>query len=146
MVGFYGRERVTYRDLLYETVLASGGKCACSLAVNTYGNTENFVKEMNKTAKDLNLKKTHFKNPEGLYEKGQYSSTRDIGILLKEAIKDENFRSIFTTVTYASSKTIDHPKGKFISSTVLLKLKNYDIDGFKIIGGKSGTTPKASLC
>ena len=35
LAGFYGNEPVTYRDLLYGTMLPSGGECAISLAVNT---------------------------------------------------------------------------------------------------------------
>ena len=45
MAGFFGRELVTYKDLLYGTMLASGGEAANSLAVNISGNVGEFVKK-----------------------------------------------------------------------------------------------------
>lgn len=47
ITGFYGRESTTYRDLLYGTMLASGGEAANALAVNISGNVEDFVVLMN---------------------------------------------------------------------------------------------------
>lgn len=146
MAGFYGHEATTYRDLLYGTILASGGECAKTLAIRTMGSEEDFVKAMNQKAEDLGLKNTHFVNPEGLDREGQYSSAEDIGRLLAHALEDGDFYAIFTKKSFTSTKTLDHPKGNTMVSTVLSKLGGYQENGFQIIGGKSGTTKGAGYC
>ena len=146
MAGFYGNEPTTFEDLLYGTLLASAGECADSLAINVAGSKEKFVDLMNENAKNMGLNNTHFKNSEGMDENNHYSSAKDMAVLLKNSLKNEKFYKIFTTDKYTSTKTLDHPKGIEIESTVLGRLKDYDQDGFKIIGGKSGTTEKAGLC
>lgn len=146
MAGFYGNEQTTYRDLLYGTILASGGECANSLAVNVSGDVSTFVSLMNEKAKEIGLKNTTFKNPDGLDEKNHYSTAEDLSRLLKYSLNNANFRAIFTRETYTSKPTIDHSKGIVIKSTVLEKLHGYNQNGFKILGGKSGTTKEAGHC
>lgn len=146
MAGFYGYEQTSYRDLLYGTILVSGGECANSLAINISGSTEEFTELMNKKVKEIGLRKTKFKNPEGLDEEGQYSTAKDIALLLKFALKNEDFRSVFTAEEYISSKTLDHPNGLYIESNILSRLNGYPEESFKIIGGKSGTTDMAGNC
>lgn len=74
MAGFYGLEQTTYRDLLYGTILSSGGEAANSLAINLAGDCDIFVEWMNEKAEELDLKNTHFVNPEGLHHKDQYTT------------------------------------------------------------------------
>lgn len=145
MAGFYGKEATTYRDLLYGTILASGGECAKTLAIRAMGTEEDFVKAMNQKVEDLGLKNTHFSNPEGMDEESHYSTAEDIGKMLADALKDGDFRAIFTKEVFLSSKTLDHPEGNRVISTVLSKVPHEEED-FKILGGKSGTTTKAGHC
>lgn len=146
MAGFYGRETTSFRDLLYGTMLASGGECANSLAIDSLGSKETFVKAMNQKAEELGLKNTHFQNPDGLDEDNHYSSAKDLAMLLKYALENGHFRAIFTKTKYHSTSTNNHPDGIDIKSTVLTKAGRYDQKGFKIIGGKSGTTYEAGNC
>lgn len=146
MAGFVGREQTTYRDLLYGTILASGGECAESLAINISGSEDYFVNKMNDVALAIGLCDTHYENVTGLDREGQYQSAKDVAKLLKVCLNNDDFRVIFTKKEYISSKTLDHTEGLYIESTVFQKLKNYGYDGFEIIGGKSGTTDKAGLC
>lgn len=144
MAGFYGKEPVTYEDLLYGTMLASGGETANSLAVNLFGDVESFVASMNERAGDLELKNTHFANPEGLDSPDQYTSAKDLAKLLDKALDTPYFRKVFTSENHISRPTLDHPDGVFIESTVLSKVG--ETKGYKILGGKSGTTQKAGEC
>lgn len=146
MAGFYGGETVTYRDLLYGTILESGGECAETLALNLGESREDFVDKMNRKAKEIGLKNTKFKNPTGLDEKEQYTTAKDMAILTKSSLEDGDFRAIFTKEKYTSTKTIDHPQGVNMRSTVLRKLDNENFGEFAIIGGKSGTTEEAGRC
>lgn len=146
MAGFYGKEQTTYRDLLYGTILSSGGEAANSLAVNIAGNVEDFVILMNQKASELGLDDTNFVNPEGLHHKKQYTTAYDMGKLLDYALDNGDFRAIFTKESFNTTPTLDHPEGITLQSTVLSKLHDVPQDGFEIIGGKSGTTYEAGQC
>lgn len=143
MAGFYGREEVTYRDLLYGTILASGGETANSLAIHTAGDREHFVDLMNNKVAELGLENTHFTNPEGLDDKKQYTSAYDTAQILKYALENGHFKAIFTKEEFQTSSTLDHPDGILLESTVLKKIQPEMAGSFEIIGGKSGTTYKA---
>ncbi|RBP60345.1 D-alanyl-D-alanine carboxypeptidase (penicillin-binding protein 5/6) [Alkalibaculum bacchi] len=146
MAGFYGNEQTTYRDLLYGTILSSGGEAANSLAINIAGSVEDFVKLMNDKAQELGLEDTHFVNPEGLHNKKQYTTAYDMAILLDYTLDNGHFRAIFTKEAFKTTSTLDHPNGIVLQSTVLSKLHDMPQNGFKIIGGKSGTTYEAGQC
>ena len=146
MAGFFGGEMTTYRDLLYGAMLPSGGEAADSIAINISGSVLGFVGLMNEKVEELELKNTHFQNADGMDAIGHYSSAKDIAMLLKYALEDGNYRAIFTKKDYLSQPNDNHPEGLYMTSTVFDKLKDYNQDGFEIIGGKSGTTDKAGLC
>lgn len=146
MAGFFGNEQTSYRDLLYGAMLPSGGEASDSLAINISGSTLEFTGLMNERAEELGLTNTHFQNVDGMDAPAHYSSAKDIAMLLKAALENENFRAIFTSKDYLSSFTPDHPQGLYMESTVFKKLRDYEYEGFEIIGGKSGTTDKAGLC
>lgn len=146
MAGFLGNETVTYRDLLYGTILSSGGEAANSLAIHVAGNVESFVEMMNAKATELGLHHTHFTNPEGLHHKKQYTSATDMAKLLDYALDNGDFRAIFTKDSFKTTATIDHPEGILLESTVLSHLHSEEQLGFRIIGGKSGTTYEAGQC
>lgn len=146
MAGFYGNEKTTYRDLLYGTLLASGGEAANSLAINVAGSTEKFVEMMNEKARELHLEHTHYSNPEGLQDSGEYSCATDVAKVLDYGLKNPTFRKIITTPAYQSTKTFDHPQGVMIYSTVLKWIDNSQYKNFEILGGKSGTTMDAGAC
>lgn len=146
MAGFDEGEETSYRDLLYGTMLASGGECANSLALQLAGSLHDFSEWMNQEAQKLGLRNTHFSNPEGLDDPELYSSAADLAMLLKRALQDGNFRAIFTCDAYLSTFTPQHPDGLWVESTVMKKLANYPQETFTILGGKSGTTGEAGLC
>ncbi|MDN6195032.1 MAG: hypothetical protein L0I93_00895, partial [Atopostipes suicloacalis] len=143
MAGFYGREQTTYRDLLYGTILSSGGEAANSLAVNLAGDRESFVMMMNEKAEEIGLLDTNFTNPEGLHDPKQYTTASDMAKLLDYALEDGDFRAIFTKRNFKTTATLDHPDGILLESTVLSKLSDQSQKDFEIIGGKSGTTSEA---
>ena len=146
MAGFYGKEEVTYRDLLYGTMLPSGGEAANSLAIHVAGSVKNFVKLMNENALELKMDNTHFTNVEGIDNDRQYTSAYDVAKLLDYALGNENFKETFTKREFKTTETLDHPEEIILESTILSRLDGVSQEGFKIIGGKSGTTSKAGQC
>ncbi|MGY3725040.1 D-alanyl-D-alanine carboxypeptidase (penicillin-binding protein 5/6) [Granulicatella balaenopterae] len=146
MAGFYGNESTTYRDLLYGAMLPSGGECADSLAINIAGSREGFVDLMNQQAEKMNLGNTHYENPDGLDSPNQYTTAKDIALILEQALQDGDFYAIFTKKAYLSTATNNHPQGVWMQSTVFTGLEEFEQQGFEILGGKTGTTDKAGLC
>ena len=146
MAGFYGGESTTYRDLLYGAMLPSGGECADSLAINIAGSVEAFADLMNQQANMMNLVNTHYKNSDGLDTSKQYTTAKDIALLLEHALQDGDFYAIFTKKEYLSTKTNNHPNGLWMKSTVFQGLEAFEQNGFSILGGKTGTTDNAGLC
>ena len=65
-MGLVDGDTVSYNDLLYGMLLASGNDAANVTAYAIGGSLENFAKIMNKKAKDLGLKNTNFVTPSGI--------------------------------------------------------------------------------
>lgn len=139
MAGFVSGENVTYRDLLYGTMLASGGEAANSLAIHVAGGTDAFVGLMNEKAAEIGLKKTVYTNVEGLHDVNQVTTAADQARLLDYALDNGDFKAIFTKRTFTTTQTVDHPDGIRLASTVLSQLP----EDTYVTGGKSGTTKES---
>jgi D-alanyl-D-alanine carboxypeptidase (penicillin-binding protein 5/6) len=71
-------ERMTVRDLMRGLLVESANDAAVTLAEGVAGSRRAFVKAMNRRAQELKLTNTHYANPIGLDEAGNYSSARDL--------------------------------------------------------------------
>jgi D-alanyl-D-alanine carboxypeptidase (penicillin-binding protein 5/6) len=78
LVGLRTGERMTFADLLRAMMLPSANDAAHAVAVATAGSVRAFVALMNRRVDELGLRHTHFVNPIGLDEQGNYSSARDL--------------------------------------------------------------------
>ena len=105
--GLQAGDYVTYRDLLYASMLPSGADATNSIAILSSGSIDNFVIKMNELAKNLELNNTHFVNVTGLDEDGHYSTADDVRKLLSYALKNELFRDIYTTREYTLSNGLE---------------------------------------
>lgn len=82
---------MSVEDLLKGVSIASGNDAVVALAEYIGGTEENFVKMMNKKARELGLNDTVFKNCHGLDEEGHYSSAYDMAMIAKELLKHKKF-------------------------------------------------------
>ncbi len=81
-------ERITVRELAIGALVPSANDAATALAAHAAaGSVPRFVALMNAKARALGLRSTHFVNPHGLDEPGQYSSARDTAELLRVAVQ-----------------------------------------------------------
>lgn len=87
-------QRISARDLLYGLILRSGNDAAYDLAFAAAGSEARFVAEMNRYAAALGLADTHYANPIGLDEEGNYSSARDLATLTRRLLRDPTFARI----------------------------------------------------
>lgn len=139
--GFTKGEIVTYKDLLYGLLLPSGADAAKALARNVAGSEDSFIKMMNDKVKELDLKQTNFSTVIGLDDENNYSTARELSLIFKEALKNNDFKTIIKAKKYTTSDG----KIKF-KSTIQSNAKKFDIDIPYILGGKTGTTTDAGLC
>lgn len=126
--------------------IASANDAAVAMAEKIAGSEQAFVKMMNKKAKDLGMKHTHFKNCTGLDDditSGHYSSAYDVALMSRELVMKHPQISKYSTVWMDS---IIH-KTKKGESTFGLTNTNKLVrfyDG--ITGLKTGSTSKAKYC
>ena len=80
-------EEMTVNEMLKGIAIASGNDASVAVAEHIAGSEEGFVNMMNKRAKDLGLKNTHFQNPTGLPAKDHYSTANDMAIMARELMK-----------------------------------------------------------
>lgn len=143
--GFLPYEEVSYRDLLYGTLLSSGAECCLTLANYISGSEWEFVSLMNDKAVELGMNDTHFTNVCGFQDYDHYSTAADISLLLRYALKNDTFYEIFTSQSYYT-ETDKHPDGITLSSTMFSEMDSSYISGGRILGGKTGFTDEAGLC
>ena len=146
MAGFRPGETATVRDLLYGALLPSGAECCEALAREVSGSEEAFVELMNRKAAALGMASTHFCNPTGLHDPEHVSTARDMAVLLRAAMQNEMFRTIFATARYTVPPTNLHPDGFTMESTFWSELDGTELRRGKFLGGKTGYTSAAGLC
>lgn len=135
-------EVLTAIDLWYATLLASANDGANVLAEAVSGNMDEFCKKMTSRAKEMGALNTNFTNPSGLPDDNHYTTAYDMALITAEAIKNEQFLEIFSTVSYTASPTNKQKEPRvFANGTNMIK-KGADHYEFAI-GGKTGWTSVA---
>lgn len=129
-------EKITIKDLLYGLMLRSGNDAAVVLAKNTAKDEKEFVKLMNRKAKDLGMNDTRFENCHGLDDDTKnYSTAYDMAKLSKYAHSLKLYRTISKTKKYETSSNFK----SFVWYNRNKLLTQYEY----ATGGKNGYTPKA---
>lgn len=146
MAGFVPGEKATLRDLLYGVLLPSGAECCVTFADRIAGSELLFAELMNEKAEELGMEGTHFCNSTGLYEPEHYSTVKDIGILLKYALQNQEFREVFCSSHYSTQPTECHLDGFTFYSTMFSNMESAEVTGGAILGGKTGYTEESGLC
>ena len=146
VAGFTEGETVSIEDLLYGVMLPSGADAANALARAIAGSTENFVSMMNQTAADIGMSHSHFATVTGLHHPDHYTTVSDLALLLNKALDNPTFREVFTAKSYRTSSTWQHLGGLRLTSRFFEKMKAKEIEGYSILGGKTGYTDEAGLC
>ena len=140
IAGLKSGDRVSYRDLLYASILPSGADATTALAHNIAGSTAKFVEMMNEKAKELGLEHTHFANVTGYDILNHHSTTREILQILKYALENPTFEEIYKTRSYKLSNGLN------VQSTLNTYNRYMKADLSSILGSKTGYTGNAGMC
>jgi D-alanyl-D-alanine carboxypeptidase (penicillin-binding protein 5/6) len=141
--GLVPGEKLTALQLLYAMMLPSGCDAAYTLATAYGPGFSAFVAKMNATARKLGLSKTHFSDPSGLPNPGQYttySTVRDLISLGRDAMKLAVFRQAVATRSYHLAAGAGHRAHTWKNLNQLLT--SYS----GAIGIKTGFTAAAGEC
>jgi D-alanyl-D-alanine carboxypeptidase (penicillin-binding protein 5/6) len=148
-------EQLSVRELLYGLLLPSGNDASVALAEHfgerlseSEGDSRerdplaDFVAEMNRTAGELGMQDTTYKNPHGLTAPGHVSTAADLLKLAHAAMRLESFRGYVSTRQHGCTVT---GNGGY-RRNVLWKNTNrlLGIEGYH--GVKTGTTRAAGAC
>lgn len=87
-------------DLVHAVIMQNANDAAVALAHHVAGTTGEFLQLMNNRAKQLGCTNTEFGNISGLYTAESFSTGRDMAKILREAMKNDDFKEIMKTQTY----------------------------------------------
>lgn len=131
----------TVKELLYGIAVESANDACIAMAEHISGSEEEFVKLMNKRAKELGGTDTNFVNPNGLPAEGHVTSAHDLALISKELLKHEKIFEFISKymVTVNVGKNND-VKRELVNKNKMLRFYQ-DVDGIK-----TGWTEEAGYC
>ena len=93
-------EVLTLKDLLYCMFLEWANDAAVTIAEHICPDQESFVKKMNEWVLRIGCTNTQFADCHGLGSENQSTTARDMARIVEEAMKNEDFRYLFTATSY----------------------------------------------
>ena len=118
-------ERLPLSRLMLGMAVASGNDAAMTVAHAISGSTRNFVRLMNRKARNIGLRHTVFKNPSGLPAPGQKTTARDMAKLARAYLK-----AYPSVRTFHATRRLVH-RGRAINNTNQLLGRVRGVDGLK---------------
>jgi D-alanyl-D-alanine carboxypeptidase (penicillin-binding protein 5/6) len=132
-------DMLTVTDLLHLALMRSNNSAAVALAEAAGGSEDSFVLLMNRKAKEIGANDTHFENASGLPKGKQFTTARDLTIILKKALTYPIIREILGKKEWLVKTAVG--RELFLSNTDKLLWSQTDM-----IGGKTGFTCSARHC
>ncbi|MBQ8740564.1 MAG: D-alanyl-D-alanine carboxypeptidase [Clostridia bacterium] len=139
-MGLQVGDTVSYHDLLYGMMLASGNDAANTTAIAIAGSVSKFVDLMNERATQMGLKDTHFVTPSGLDAEEHYTTAYELALIAKEALANKNFAK--AAASQSARLSYGNPPYNRTLTNHNKLLKMYD----DIVGVKTGFTKKSGRC
>lgn len=133
-------EKIKMSYLVYGLMLNSGNDAAVAIAEHISGNVSEFCEKMNNKVKELGLSDTQFKNPNGLFEEGHFTTASDLAEITRYAMRNDIFREIVKTKTKTVTLVGSNKELYFGNHNKML----WNYDG--AIGVKTGYTKNTGRC
>jgi D-alanyl-D-alanine carboxypeptidase (penicillin-binding protein 5/6) len=138
--GLRTGERAKAWKLFYSLLLYSGNDDANQLAISSAGSVHAFVRQMNEEARRLGLRDTHFTNPSGVRDRGNYSTAWDLAALTRYAFRNRRFDRLVKT------KRIEVPWSAPTNSKIYVN-NNFLLHEYTGANGvKTGYTHESGWC
>lgn len=147
-MGLLIGENLTMEQLVNAMLIHSANDASNVIAIQISGSIEAFVELMNKKAQELGMTGTNFVNACGSHDDNHYTTARDLAILTKYAMQNEQFREIVKTPIYKVA-----PTNKFANERILVNTNLFMSTARSTyyyyppaIGIKTGHTSQAGYC
>lgn len=138
-IGIKSGEVYTRGQLLKALIVKSGNDIGRALARDVAGSQPAFANLMNRKSASLGMRNSHFRNPHGLTEPGQYSTARDMAIAARAAYQNPIIRQLASVKSYP----FQFNNGR----TIELKNTNKVLEMLPYCNGmKTGTTRASGRC
>lgn len=155
-------ELLSLKDTLHAVMLASANECANATGeyvarkteayqrrieeLNSSGESydeslvalEIFADMMNKRAKELGAQGTHFNNPSGLFSPEHYTTCYDMAMIMRGAVKNDDFLKIESNLTYTIPTTNKATEPQAIANRHKMLYPGNNVYYEGILGGKTG--------
>lgn len=141
VVGLIAGETMTVKDLLYGAMVGSGNDACAVLAEAVSGSQEAFAERMNQRAREIGCTDSNFCNAHGLPDENQYTTARDMGRILEEALKNEQFREVFGATSYTIGET-EKSESRYLITSNYFMSKESNVTKFfdaRVTGGRTGS-------
>lgn len=117
-LGLKPGQRIELRYLIRAAAVKSANDAATALAEAVSGSEKEFAKRMTRTARQLGMKNTTFKNAHGLTQSGHLSTARDMTLLGRRLFYDfPDYYNLFARKsTYAGVRDVANTNRKLLSN------------------------------
>ena len=127
-------EEFTLDDMLKAIILGSANDASVAVAEHVAGSEEAFVDIMNKMAKEIGCKNTHFVNTHGLHHEDHYTTAKDMALIGQYSLRYPKTLE-YTSMQYYEFRE-DPPTARYSLNKLLWWYPGAD-------GFKTGTTSVA---
>ena len=139
-------ETWTIRDLLSISSIRTAADACMTLAITLAGSEEQFVAEMNATAKKIGCENTSFANVTGIDHINQYTTARDIYRIMRYAMDFPEFEPLFSASQYTATPVSGGEGDRSLPSSndILRQSTKYYYEPLAF--GTTGYTDSAGRC
>ncbi|MDQ7842890.1 MAG: D-alanyl-D-alanine carboxypeptidase family protein [Armatimonadota bacterium] len=127
-IGLEAGERWSADELMRAMLMHSANDAAVALAEAVAGSVEAFADRMNRRARQLGLRRSHFVTPHGRYHPEHYSTAYDLALLGRAALAVPWIAGIVRTRTW---ELRGHGERRQVINTNTLLWRYRDADGIK---------------
>ncbi len=131
-------KQVKIEDLIRGVIVQSGNDATIVLAEGLAGDEDSFAAALNRKARDLGMKNSHFMNASGWPDPDHYSTARDLSILARAVINDfPEYYSYYKEEEFTYSKIKQGNRNPLLYRNIGadgLKTGHTDVGGYGLIG------------
>ncbi|MCX7566706.1 D-alanyl-D-alanine carboxypeptidase [Sulfitobacter sp. F26169L] len=117
-LGLKTGQTIALRYLIRAAAVKSANDAATAIGEAISGSEAKFARRMNRTAKQLGMTRTTFKNAHGLTESGHQSTARDMTVMGRHLLYDyPQYYNLFSRITAdAGVRKVSHTNRRFLNS------------------------------
>ena len=117
-LGLREGQKIALRYLIRGAAVKSANDAATAIGEAIEGSEAKFARRMNRTAKQIGMTRTTFKNAHGLTENGHLSTARDMTVMGRHLLYDyPQYYNLFSRLTAdAGVRKVSHTNRRFLQS------------------------------